>query len=254
MRDVHAAVLRRYSGKRDELAGRRIRRRRVDERRGEPERALLHRAFKNVLFLFQLHRVCGPIRHPHHLLTEHRDRRERAEIDRRALRLERAEITVEAVPVELETEPLNRHIVRVLFGPERRRAAFANDLGGNALADVAFSVAVGKQRHARLSLHVDEPGRHHPTAGVDLLSAAARHVPDGRNPAAAHGNVRATRRRTGAIDDVAVSNDQVVAGPAGDGCDHAGRAAGCARPRPEPRRAPQRGNGRRRSRRTVRRG
>ena len=84
-----------------------------------------------------------------------------------------------------------------------------------------FSVAVSEQSHAGLSLHVDESGRHHATAGVDLLAGAARNVANRNDAAVAHRKIGAARGRAGAIDDIAVSNDDIVGRPAGDGCDDA---------------------------------
>src|SRR5439155_25881217 len=88
--------------------------------------------------------------------------------------------------------------------------------GGDALANVAFAVAVGQQRRARLSLHVDESWRDHASGGVDLFAGSTRYAADCDNATVTHCHVGAPRRRAGAVDHLAVADDEVVAGAAGN--------------------------------------
>ena len=78
VRDVDAAVLRRDARERDELLGIGVRRRRIDQRRRESKRALLHRALEDVLFALQFVRRRQAVLHPEHLLADVGDRRERS--------------------------------------------------------------------------------------------------------------------------------------------------------------------------------
>ena len=47
-----------------------------------------------------------------------------------------------------------------LVGERAERGTLAEDLEGDALADIALGPAVVQQRHGRPAQHVDEPGRH----------------------------------------------------------------------------------------------
>ena len=76
MRDVDAAVFRGDLRQLDQLLGRGVGRRRVDQRRGEAERPLLHGALEDGLLLLELLGARPAIRHSHHLLAQHRHRRE----------------------------------------------------------------------------------------------------------------------------------------------------------------------------------
>ena len=60
---------------------------------------------------------------------------------------------------------------------ERRRdreAAMADDLGGDALADLAFGLGIDRQREIGMGLDVDEARRHREARGIDGLSPRCR--------------------------------------------------------------------------------
>ena len=71
-----------------------------------------------------------------------------------------------------------------LAGQRRRdrEAAMADDLGGDALADLALGLGIDRQREVGMGLDVDEARRDRETGGVDGL-APARSPIAGRSPA-----------------------------------------------------------------------
>ncbi len=95
--------------------------------------------------------------------------------------------------------------------PERRRAALADDLAGDALAKVALAVAVGQQRGARLPLHVDE-ARRRPSARSHRSRGRPRRL--ARSPIRVmRSPVMPTSARCGgwprAVDDLPATDDQI---------------------------------------------
>ncbi len=63
----------------------------------------------------------------------------------------------------------------------------------------------------RLPQHIDEPGGHHHSMGVDgALGRGAREVADSCNLPPANGHIRAVPRRPGAVDDVPVADHEIV--------------------------------------------
>ena len=83
-----------------------------------------------------------------------------------------------------------------LLGERAHRAALAEDLGGDALADVALRAAVRDQRLRRPRQHVDEAGGDGEAGGVDDGPACAPgQVADGGDAVAADADVGAAARR-----------------------------------------------------------
>src|SRR5262249_39175170 len=127
-----------------------------------------------------------------------------------SLSFERAEIAVEAGPVVRDPEPFDGRLVRRFLRPQRRRAALADDLGRDALPDVALASAVGQQRHARLTLNIDE-SRRDPAAGrINLRTCTAFDRADRDDAIALDSDVGPSRRSARPVDDVAVPDDDVV--------------------------------------------
>ena len=63
----------------------------------------------------------------------------------------------------------------------------------------------------RMGVQVDEAGRHDQSARVDLaLRRRVRQAPDGDDAIAAHADIARKPRIAGAVDNVAVANQQVV--------------------------------------------
>ena len=100
---------------------------------------------------------------------------QRAEVDGDAAGRQPLEVLVVAGPVHRLAGAGQRLAAGGLRRPERRRVALADDLAGDALAQVALAAAVDEQRRARLPLHVDEArgSRPSPTASITVDAVAA---------------------------------------------------------------------------------
>ncbi len=71
-------------------------------------------------------------------------------------------------------------------------AAFAGDLGGDALIDLRRQVRVHQDGQFRLAQHVDESGRDHHAVRIDgALRGRAFQVADGGDLAGANGDIAA---------------------------------------------------------------
>ena len=99
-------------------------------------------------------------------------------------------------PVQSNAIPYaDRDLVVVLLGPQSGRRSLARNLGRDALADVAFAVAVDEQRDARLALGIDEPG----VTARPVASISCRPRPDTRPISTMRSPLTATSaRRDGA--------------------------------------------------------
>ena len=106
---------------------------------------------------------------------------------------------------------------------ERRgRAAFAGDLGGDALKDFGRQMRVDQDRQLGLAEHVDEARRDHHAVRVDgALGLRRAEKADGGDAAVANADIARVPGRAGAVNDVAVADDEVVRGGCGLG------AGGC---------------------------
>ena len=80
MRDVDAAVFGCHLCQRHELVGVGIGRRRINQCGREPERPVLHRVVQDVFFSLQFVRGRQAVLHAEHVLADHRDRRERSDV------------------------------------------------------------------------------------------------------------------------------------------------------------------------------
>ncbi len=79
---------------------------------------------------------------------------------------------------------------------------------------MTLAVAVGKQRRARLALHVDEAGRDDQARRVDHAAAGFRgEIADARDAIADDADIGALRRLAAAVDDLPAAHDQIEALP-----------------------------------------
>ena len=86
----------------------------------------------------------------------------------------------------------------------------ADDLGGDALAHLAFGLGIDRQREIRMRLDVDKTGRDRETRHVDLATGMARRIAEGGNAAVGNGEVAALSGAPGAVVKRAAAQDQVV--------------------------------------------
>ena len=91
------------------------------------------------------------------------------------------------------------------------RRAFARDLGGDALRDLAGGARVDEHVVLGLPEHVDEAGRDDEPGGVDApLRLGALEAAHGRDAVADHADVGAEPGRAGAVHDAPAREEQVA--------------------------------------------
>src|SRR5713101_8479310 len=86
--------------------------------------------------------------------------------------------------------------------------AFAGDLRGDALSELAQGAIVEQERKLGLAENIDETGRDDAALGVDFaLGVRVAQVSNGGDAIAADGHIRGVPRVAGTVDDVAVADD-----------------------------------------------
>src|SRR4051794_12344942 len=110
--------------------------------------------------------------------------------------------------------------------------SLAQDLRGDALADLALGPAVFQEHEVGVRVHVNEAGGDDQAPGVDLAAGGPfQDAADSNDPIPADGDIAVEPWVTAAVDDLAVTDDQVVFG---SGPGRGVRAAGQNQHGPEP--------------------
>ena len=96
----------------------------------------------------------------------------------------------------------------------------ADDLGGDALADLALGLGVDRQREIRMRLDVDEARRHGEPCGVDgLLGAAFELRADRGDTAVFNGEISRGAGRAAAVENKPAADQDVMHGKMARGWD-----------------------------------
>src|SRR5262249_11460249 len=96
-------------------------------------------------------------------------------------------------------------------GRRNRKAAIADDFGGDSLADFRFRQRIERQGEVGVGVNVDEAGRENSPRPVDLpRRAVASPRLDGRNASVADGDIQQSRRASRAVDDSGAADYQIV--------------------------------------------
>ncbi len=218
--DVNAAVGRHGLRCFDQLFGGSEVGRRINQRRGNAERAAFHRPAHDFAHAVQLGRIRYPNRLAFRVRADIVAAQERAEVHGCAVRCHVAEPVIEARRPAVACQRRARRGTRVgadhALVHDRIGAALAHDLGrhthGN-FADYA-TIAAAEKRAARMALDVEEAGCDHQVGGIDALTRGciAQHAArrDTRNAIAADADVAVEPRRACAIDNPPVLDDDVV--------------------------------------------
>ena len=210
MRHVEPALLACDLGERNEFIGRGKRARHVDECARESERAVVHGARHHLLHARQLVGGRRPVVQADDLAAHERRRNERAQVDGDTAGRESGEVLVEGGPVHRQAGARERFGARGLGRPERRGVALADDLAGDALAQMTLAVAVNQERCARLALNVDEAGADDASGGVDHGRGRRRgEIAEGHDAVAAYAHVGPEPWRAAAVDELPAAHDHV---------------------------------------------
>ena len=134
------------------------------------------------------------------------------QIDPHSLFFQAREVLPKSAPVGRDVIVL----VAVLVGLDdgvvlrRDRTAFASNLRSDALVNLRRQARIDQDGQLRLAQHVDEARSHDHAVCVDgSIALRIAEISDGRDLAGANPHVARIPRRSGAIDDVAVGDDDV---------------------------------------------
>ena len=133
----------------------------------------------------------------------HRDRRKSVQIIGKACLAERQ-------PRRARAQIIPEHFD---FAGQRRRdrkSAVADDLGGDALAHLALSLGIDRQREIRVGLDVDEAGRDGEAGRVDGFACGIGDVPDRRDAIAVDGKIALDAGIAGAVVKRSAADQDVV--------------------------------------------
>gem|GEM_PF-4711728 len=216
MRDVDPVVLARDFGEFDNLIRFGKARRDVLKGCGKTERALFHRHRDQRFHLLHLIRRRLTVVITDDVLANLRGADKGAEINAGTLPLKSLEVFVESAPVHFQIEVaieiflfLENAIV-----DRRDRFTLAGDFSGDALHHFAHRARIDQQKLFGLAQHVDKARRDDLPARIDHAfgpgvsqTSVARYT---RNSIAIDGDIRAKGRPAAAIDNSAVTNNDVV--------------------------------------------
>ena len=224
MRDVHSAAQRRFTRQCNQFRRFGISVRVVDQRRGHPQRTLLHRLPDQSPHLRKLRRRRLHIIFSQHIDAHGAGTHECGHIGCDTLALQLLEILAERGPVDvvMQVALLAFHF---FFHDRRQRphGILAHDLERHTLRDVAERSLVHEQRFLRMSQHIDEPGRDRLAVRIDFRAADARRVrADIADPIFVDRNIPDIGRLARTIIDEALSNDGIVLNFRG--CRHGGQS------------------------------
>ena len=205
---INPAVGRRDARERHEIRGGGQRTRRHQQRGRQAERAVAHRFADEFLHPVDLGRG-GPIeRAAHDAFPDLPLAHVGPHIHSHAGFLDRGEVIAQGANLDRPT--LHGLAVRGHLILKRTRGdRFAEDLGGDALADLPRRAAVLEEQPVRMRVDVDEAGGHHESGRVDLAAAGAGYAPDRRDAIAADRDIALDPRVARTIDDPAAAYDEV---------------------------------------------
>ena len=209
---INATKFPRFRRERDQFFRLRVRSRSVLEGSREPNCAFTHRLLDQSLHLIELSRGRLLIVVSQHHAPDLRGADVAGKIYPHPLFFQTSKILLKSAPIRCEMIVL----VTLLVGSDdgvilrRDRAAFASNLRGDALVNLRRQSGFDEDGQLRLAQHVDEARSHDHAAGVDgSIPWSSSKIPNGRNFSGANPDVARIPRRSGAIDDVAICDDDV---------------------------------------------
>ena len=136
-----------------------------------------------------------------------------ADVDGRALFFEPPEIPVESGPINGEFVVVEKHFLRRdgLFVLRGDGAALAGNFRGDALGEFAQRTIVEQERDFGLAEHVNEARCDDAAVGIDFaVRMSVMQISNGGETIAADANIGGVPRISRAIEDVTVTNDEIV--------------------------------------------
>src|SRR3989441_1791749 len=214
VREVEPAAPGHRARQEDQLLGRGVGARRIDEPGGIAVRACVHRLVEPPLHRLQIIRRDRAVLRADGRETERAVTHEVGDVDRRSHGAERGEVLAEGLPAKLEARAdAARPAAHGVFAPGRdrrlRERAHADDFGRAALADLRLGGRAAEVEEIGMRVRVDEARRHDVTRGVDHPGRVAPEPGlDGGDAVPLHGNVRPSCGPARPVDDRAVPDEQ----------------------------------------------
>ena len=212
VRNVFALIFRRDFAQLDQLLGLGVKRRRINQRGADPERARFHLLPDELPHLLELFRRRLFVFEANDKIADRGRADERRDVAGDAALLEVAQIFRERAPLDLVLDvALLAHDPFLHPVVERpHRISFAHDLRRHSFADFALGTAVLDQRFSRPREHVDETRRDREPLGLDhRLRLVGGIISERRDPIAADSYINHARFFAGAVVNRATFDDDV---------------------------------------------
>ena len=170
VRDVQAVVFSRYLAQRNQFIGPGVEGGRVNKRGADAEGALFHRLAHKLLHALQFFRRRRAIGITDFVHTHGRRAHERCDIAGDAAPDEVIEIFTERSPgdIEFDVSLLLAHLLFHLLIERPHRFALAENLEGDALANVTLRAAIFDERLGGPAQHIDEARRDGQAGGINF--------------------------------------------------------------------------------------
>ena len=212
VRGVAAAVVGRDLAQRGELAGAGVAAGRVDQRRGDAERAVGHLLGGDLAHPVQLRGCGGAVAVADDAGAQGARADERRDVLRGAAPLDVPEVLRQPGPAHLDVQ-VPADVLKLGFQPRRQRphrGALAEHLGRDPLGQLAERPGVVQDGQVRVAEDVDEAGAHRLARRVDNGPRLARQAAaDRHHPVAADAHVGWHRARAGAVVDIAACDQDI---------------------------------------------
>ena len=211
---VYSAVAAGHAGKGDELLGRSVAVRNVNEGARDAQGPILHGGGSEALHRGKLGSRRSAILAGHHGVPQASRGHEGGEVYCWRRGLEAREEVREGGPIrgDAEARHFGLQLATPLFTLGRRREALARDHQRDALADLRCCAAVGEERPIAGAHEVDEAGRHHAPVGLEpALRRGGAKPANGGDPTVTDADVGGEAGRSCAVDDNAPRDEQIEA-------------------------------------------
>jgi hypothetical protein len=212
VRGVAAVVVGRDLAQRGELAGAGVAAGRVDQRRGDAERAIGHLLGGDSAHPVQLRGRGGAVVVADGTRAQRARADERRDVLRGAAPLDVPEVLRQPGPAHLDVQ-VPADVLKLGFQPRSQRphrGTLAEHLGRDPLGQLAERPWVVQDAQVRVAEDIDEPRAHRLARRVDNGRRLARQAAANRHhPVTADAHVSAHRARAGAVVDIAARDQDI---------------------------------------------
>ena len=212
VRGIDAAEAGGFSGKRDQFFGLGVGSRRIFERSGDTDGAVEHGLADEFFHLLELRRLGLYIVVAEDHAADAGGADVIGDIDADALFFKASKVLAKGSPVGLHVELIEGALIGTENGVIERSDAFpfAGDLRGDALIDFRWQTRIDENGEFGLTKHINKAGGDNETVSVDGARArCCGEVADCGDSSFANPDVTGIPRRTSAVYDLAIGDDNV---------------------------------------------